>query len=226
MSVLTDTDLEQLLSHTESAGSLAISPYDKKCLTPVGYDLRVGETYTTSDARQVQKDLKDGETITLRPGRTALISTLEHVRMPEDRRITGLIESKVSQVSKGLSHVSTTVDPDWRGHLLIAIHNHAIEKVELAYGETFCTLVFLENTSPSTLDSDKQPGRLDIFLNQFQEKSIKAQRTQNIRDLIPPAIVIAIAAAAYPVFGNSSGFIAAVSVGIVISQFVERRYLR
>jgi deoxycytidine triphosphate deaminase len=160
MSILTDTDLEPLI---DSSGELVISPFNQECLTPVGYDLRIGKTYTTSDIKQVRRNLNEGESITLKPGTTALISTLEYVQMPKSRTVSGLIESRVSQVSKGLSHVSTTVDPDWRGHLLIAIHNHAVEEVKLKYGETFCTIVFLKNESPATRDSNKHPDRLDVF---------------------------------------------------------------
>ncbi|WP_291997222.1 hypothetical protein [Candidatus Accumulibacter sp. ACC012] len=229
MSLLTDTDLEPILSDNlqEQAGDkLVLSPFEEKCLTPVGYDLRVGKTYTVSDMGRKRKDLKQGETITLQPGTTALISTLEFVRMPKDKSITGLIESKVSQVSKGLSHVSTTVDPDWRGNLLIAIHNHAIEAVELGYGDTFCTIVFIKNVSPSTRDCDKQPGRLDIFLDTFQDRSLKAQKIRNRKDFLPPAIVAIAGIGGYLVFGNTPGFVASVAGGVAISQFVERRYLR
>ena len=175
---------------------------------------------------EVRKDLKEGETITLRPGTTALISTLEWIRMPSDKTVTALIESKVSQVSRGLSHISTTVDADWRGELLIAVHNHAIQNVTLQYGNAFCTMVFFRNSSPATRDCDKQPGRLDIFLNQFSERSAKAQRRKNYQDLIPPALVVGAAIGGYLAFGNNPGFIATVAVGVGISQFVERRYLR
>lgn len=229
MSSLTDTDLEPILSDNRQEpddSKLVLSPFSPECLTPVGYHLRVGKTYTASDMGQVRKDLGEGETITLHPGTTALISTLEYVRMPKDKTITGLIESKVSQVSKGLSHVSTTVDPDWRGHLLIAIHNHAIEAIKLAYGETFCTIVFLKNASPATRDCDKQPDRLDIFLDKFRDRSVKAQKTRKHKDFIPPLIVAVAGIGGYVVFGNTQGFVGTIAAGVAISQFVERRYLR
>ena len=228
MAFLTDTDIEKIISTEKDnldVNKLIIAPYEKKSLTPVGYDLRVGSTYTTSDIT-VRKELKKGETIVLRPQTTALVSTLEFIGMPKDRMITGLIESKVSQVSRGLSHISTTVDADWKGELLIAVHNHAIENIELLYGEAFCTVVFLENASPATRDCDKTPGRLDVFLDTFRERSERAQRRRRNKDLIPPSIVVAAALGGYLAFGNNPGFIAAVAVGVAISQFVERRYLR
>lgn len=229
MAFLTDTDLELILSDNPQESDetkLVLTPYKEQCLTPVGYDLRVGQTYTSSDLGEVRKNIEEGEAITLQPGTTALISTLEDVRMPKDRSITGLIESKVSQVSRGLSHVSTTVDPDWRGHLLIAIHNHAIEAVTLHFGDPFCTIVFFQNLSPATRDCEKQPGRLDIFLDQFRDRSVKAQKTRMKKDFIAPAIVVSASVGGYLAFGNNPGLIASVAAGVAISQFVERRYLR
>lgn len=51
MSFLTDTDLELILSDDRQepdGGKLVLAPFDEACLTPVGYDLRVGHTYTSS----------------------------------------------------------------------------------------------------------------------------------------------------------------------------------
>ena len=226
MSFLTDTDLDLLLKSSSDERKLVLSPFEKECLTPVGYDLRVGETYITSDMGDVRKDLHEGEAITLRPGTTALITTLEDVRMPKDRSITGLIESKVSQVSKGLSHVSTTVDPDWQGNLLIAIHNHAVEEIKLTYGDAFCTIVFLKNMTAATRQCDKESGRLGIFINEFQARSTKAQRKKRRFDFVPPVILTAISFVGYKLFGDSPSFVGVVTFAVAISSFVERRYLR
>lgn len=229
MTFLTDTDLDQLISgdsQEKNDSKLVLAPYCEKCMTPVGYDLRVGQTYITSDIPEVRRDLKKGEIITIRPNTTALISTLEWIRMPKDKTLTGLIESKVSMVSRGLSHISTTVDPDYWGELLIAVHNHSVQDILLKYGERFCTIVFFRNETPSTRPCDRQPGRLDIFLKRFQEKSSKGQRERKTKDWVPPAIVTLVAACGYTVFGNTPGFIATVAMGVAISQFVERRYLR
>jgi deoxycytidine triphosphate deaminase len=228
MTFLTDTDLDLILCterRSTDPSKLVIHPYEDRSMTPVGYDLRVGATYTSSDIA-VRRNLREGEKIVLKPKTTALISTLEFVAMPRNGSLTGLIHSKVSQVSRGLSHISTTVDADWKGELLIAVHNHSLEDVELRHGEPFCTMVFLKNSSPPTRESDKTPGRLDIFLDDFREKSQRAKRRRRYQDLVPPAIVVLAGAGGYVAFGNNPGFVAAVTLGVALSQFVQRRYLR
>lgn len=188
MSLLTDTDLEKLIAKELNGApnnALVIHPYSDDSLTPVGYDLRVGITVATSN-EVGRKKLIEGESFAIAPGATALISTLEALRMPLDRSISGLIESKVTKVSKGLSHISTTVDPDWEGHLLIAVHNHSSEKFTMSYGETFCTIIFLKNCSPSTRPCNKDPGRLEIFLEKFDKETSLAARKRALKEYAPP----------------------------------------
>ena len=122
MSLLTDTDLRRILciqKEWPDKNKLHIFPFKEDCLTPVGYDARVGELYASSMSAKMST-LGSGETITIRPGDTVLIETLEDVGMPMNRTISAFITSKVSKVSKGLSHISTNIDADWKGKLLIA----------------------------------------------------------------------------------------------------------
>lgn len=225
MGLLTDTDLEKIISPDPEKilnDSLLISPYNPKSLTPVGYDLRVGTPYATSD-KVGRRELKEGGALEIRPGSTALISTLENIEMPKSRMVSGLIESKVTKVSKGLSHISTTVDPDWKGKLLIAVHNHSSEKFVLTYGDTFCTIVFIKNESPSTRECKKIENRIDVFLNKFDEDTKKSERKRALKIYIPPAIILGSAAIGYIVFGNQIGFSAMAVIGIAISQYVSEK---
>lgn len=222
MSLLTDTDLEKLIAkdiNGASSNALVIQPYSADSLTPVGYDLRVGVRVATSNEVGIKK-LVEGDSLSIAPGATALISTLESLRMPLDRSISGLIESKVTKVSKGLSHISTTVDPDWAGNLLIAVHNHSVEKYTLHYGEPFCTVIFLKNCSPSSKPCEKEPGRLDVFLEKFDRETHLAARKRALKDYLPPAIVVIISGVGWYLFGNAPGFPATVAFSVVISQFV------
>lgn len=225
MSLLTDTDIEKLLAKEVKGASdsaLVIQPYSDDSLTPVGYDLRVGVTVATSN-EVGRKKLVEGESFSIAPGATALISTLENLRMPLDRSISGLIESKVTKVSKGLSHISTTVDPDWEGNLLIAVHNHSSEKFTLHYGEPFCTVIFLKNCSPSTKPCDKEPGRLEIFLDKFDKETTLAARKRALKEYVPPGIILIVSGLGLYYFGNAPGFAAVVGVSVAISQFVSSK---
>jgi len=81
MSLLTDTDIEKLLAKEvkgASESALVIQPYSDDSLTPVGYDLRVGVTVATSN-EVGRKKLVEGESFSIAPGATALIS---HTKKP------------------------------------------------------------------------------------------------------------------------------------------------
>lgn len=167
MSVLTDADILQQLNSTDG---LRIRNLDEDYLTPVGYDLRAGGLCVSSADGKLQILAKD-EKIALKPGSTTLISTLEEIEMPMNRGLSGFIFSKVSLVSKGLSHVSTTIDPDWKGRLVIAIHNHSRSAIEISFGQPFCTLVFLTNKSGSQKPSKREGGRNDLFMRTFAQRN-------------------------------------------------------
>ncbi|MEW6068075.1 MAG: hypothetical protein AB1610_07285 [Nitrospirota bacterium] len=170
MSLLTDTNLKNMICSENTwtdKNKLHIYPFFEDCLTPVGYDLRVGSPYSSA-LKGGTFEIKEGDQIAIIPQDTVLITTLEEVGMPKDRTISALIASKVSKVSKGLSHISTTIDPDWDGKLLIAIHNHSRDTVNLNFAEPLCTVVFFENKSPSTkgqCNMNSANSKLGIILN-------------------------------------------------------------
>ena len=67
MSLLTDADLEKLITDKPSTSSdenIIITPYDPKYLTPVGYDLRIGSPFATSD-KVGRKELKEDQMMKL-----------------------------------------------------------------------------------------------------------------------------------------------------------------
>lgn len=221
--MLTDTNLRNLICNDKEwtdKDKLHIYPFSEDSLTPVGYDLSVGGIYSSS-LKGGPFELKGGDKLTLYPGDTTLITTLETVDMPKNRAVSAIIQSKVSKVSKGLSHISTTIDPDWEGHLLIAVHNHSKNSVRLEFGETFCTVVFFENKLPSTKDCQKIPGRLDIFLNQWSEAARKTRKRERVKAVIPVATIVLVGGLGYFIFGNNPGFIAVVAIGVALSQIIS-----
>jgi len=224
MSLLTDTDLRQIICMDEEWQNrdkhLHIFPFIEKSLTPVGYDLRIGYSYSSA-MHGGPKKISEGDKFVVFPGDTVLITTLEKVGMPQNRSISALIQSKVSKVSKGLSHVSTTIDPDWDGNLLIAVHSHSKNKIELEFGESFCTVVFFENKSVATKDCGKVAGRLDIFVAEWSEKAMKAKKKEAIKSFLSPVIIIVSLVGGYFLFGNNPGFIASVAGGVALSQIIK-----
>jgi deoxycytidine triphosphate deaminase len=223
MSILTDTDLKTLICSDiewKDRNKIHIYPFSGDCLTPVGYDLRIGNRYSSAFKRG-SFEIKEGDQIAICPGDTTLITTLEKVGMPQNRTISALIVSKVSKVSKGLSHISTSIDPDWDGKLLIVIHNHSRETLNLNFAEPFCTVVFFENKSPSTKDCGKPPERSDILLKEWSDVTQKVQRKEWIKSLVPIGIIVIMGGSGYLVFGNQPGFIAMTAIGVGLSQIAS-----
>ncbi len=219
MSLLTDTDLRtrMCIGQTWEDGSkLHIYPFSESCMTPVGYDLRTGKLYSSSVHGGPFK-LEDNGRIGVSRGDTVLIATLEKVDMPKDRSISALIMSRVSMVSKGLSHVATTIDPDWEGNLLIAMTNHSRSTIELQVGQPICTVVFFENKSASTKNCEKLPGRLDIFVNELSSVAQAARKKEFLRLLIPVGIIILLGGVGYMIFRNNPGFVAMTAGGVALA---------
>lgn len=104
----------------------------------------------------------DGETIIIEPNDTALIYTEEAIYVT--KKIGGTYHSKVSLVSKGLGHIGTTLDPEYLGLSLIAVHNHFGKKIKLKVGSTFVSLMFHYLKTPTYVVShNNPPGQIEIL---------------------------------------------------------------
>ncbi len=166
-----DIDIRKCLETKD----LVINPLDDECITPVGYDARIGNIayliYPDGSYKVVDID-SEGE-LRIDGRTTALIGTREYIEL--SGKIAGAIHSKVTLVSKGLSHISTTLDPGWKGKLLIQIHNHLDVTQILEPDETFCTLVFYELKTETESPHKKPPFRVDI--SEYIEKLSNSRRT-------------------------------------------------
>ncbi|NJO75703.1 MAG: hypothetical protein HC833_19210 [Leptolyngbyaceae cyanobacterium RM1_406_9] len=179
MSVLTDSDIERIRCVDEGewdqdSSKLLIQEFATDCLNPMGYDLRVGGFYKTFISKPNLVTIEDGEQVVIKPRDIALISTFEKIRMPKDGSVSALIMSRVTQVSRGLSHISTKVDPGWaEGELLIPVQNISRENINLLYQEKFCTVVFFKNESAplSLYSSGASRSKLVKLLAQTSRQS-------------------------------------------------------
>ncbi len=236
MSLLTDSDLTKMICTTkqewqkrdENNPKIYINPFTETNLKPGSYDLSVGTSYASALKGQFQ--VNDNSPVTLEPGETVLITTLEEIKMPINKKVSALILSKVSQVSKGLSHISTTIDPDWEGKLLIAMTNHSRKSIKLNLREPLCTMIFFENKSAADKESLYAPGRVDILARQFSsmapelqreiEKKKRARRKNfNIRILVSIATIPLSLLLGYLFFKNNlDSFIALIGLGATLSQ--------
>lgn len=225
MSLLTNTDLENIInSNSQSISSLKIHPYNPVNLTPVGYDLTVGHYYYLNGKK---RELKDNEALRVPSNGIVLIESLEEISMPDDKSISAMINSKVSLSCLGLSNISTTVDADWSGKLLIAIRNHSNRKVLLKKNSAFCTVVFFKNNSNARKSSVQKPtGRSDILVDSFMMQSktswkdIVVHFSPVIFVLIPMILWAFQTSDVGAYLDNTSPFIAAL-VGYIVALIIK-----
>ncbi|RJO61024.1 hypothetical protein C4544_03925 [candidate division WS5 bacterium] len=161
MSYFSDVDIRKALNK-----DIVIEPFLPDCLTPIGYDFRVGDFVFSLEKGLL--DLVD-KYYELPPKSTIQILTMELLWVSP--RVGGTFHSKVSLVSKGLSHISTTLDPQWYGRLLITLRNNTDTPIRIKIGETFVTLIFARVRTPTRSPHNKPPLREDILLNQLNQQT-------------------------------------------------------
>lgn len=161
-------------------GELVICPYTKNNLTPVGYNLSFSRFIISKRRKAFVKILhKDKEWyFILKPFDAAIILTRESIWV--SKFIGGTFHSKVSMVSKGLGHVSTTLDPGWYGQLLVPINNPTKEKIKIVIAkdtdtgivyQTFITMVlFRAQEAALNINSDNKSARIELLEQILQDK--------------------------------------------------------
>ena len=80
----------------------------------------------------------------------------------------GTFHSKVKIVSNGFGHISTTLDPDWKGPLLIALNNPSSRRIKLVISSNgkpvpFVTLMFYYFPHSAEKKHDNPANRIDIL---------------------------------------------------------------
>lgn len=115
---------------------------------------------------------------------TVLIVSKEYFSVPE--YIAGYVVSRVSKVSEGFGHVSTCIDPNWSGALLIALSNPMNRPIKIYVGGTACqiennnslaTVSFhYLNTECAEIDREHRGMRFDLLEkhNYTQRRGIRA----------------------------------------------------
>jgi deoxycytidine triphosphate deaminase len=159
MTVLSNVDIER-----ELGDRILIYPFSKSNLRGASYNLT---------ASRLAWNLKDGKSlydastgkVVIPPQSTALIETNESIWVSSE--IAGTYHSKVKLVSKGISHIGTTLDPEYIGSSLITVHNHSDEPIDLnAEKDTFVSLIFHYVETKETIRAGNVPSRPDM-LNRF-----------------------------------------------------------
>ncbi len=176
--VLSDIDIRIAMSDSR----LFIHPFTEASLQPIGYNLTPAH-FVLSTKKGVLEKIHKHAGITfvwISPHDTVLISTREYVYV--DNSLAGTFHSKVKTVSDGYGHISTTLDPDWKGPLLISLNNPSSirKKFIISINDkpiSFVTLILYYLNTATKKNHDNPPFRTDVL----EEYIIKQPRILRFR---------------------------------------------
>ncbi len=155
-------------------------------MQPASYDISPSFIAMSTKCGMLEKIYKrksqyiDSYYIYVKPKDTVLIVSNEFICLPN--YITGYLTSRVSNVSLGFGHISTTIDPNWKGAILIGLSNPTNQPIKINVGEatvedatgkatnlnnktSLATLTFHYLSSPIDIDEQKRKSMRTDLLN-------------------------------------------------------------
>jgi dCTP deaminase len=168
--LFSDEDIKKALEeyNNNPEDGLLIEPFDRKYLSPVGYDLRVGKQGFSWNKKRIINIESEGR-IQIDANDTVVIQTLESLTL--SKKVAATVHSVVSKIiTKGLSDISTTIDPGYTGKLLISVHNYRDSSTELRFQEYFCTVCFYKVDLESKINLNRSIDRDELW-EQLLEKA-------------------------------------------------------
>jgi len=173
------------------SGDIFIAPYNEKQLQPSGYNLTPTYFFYSTKKKKLLTIVRteDETYVMVDKNDTVLVRTRESIAV--SNRLSGAFYSKVKVVSQGFGHVSTTLDPNWEGQLLISLNNPTNKRLKfsiekMVYGNkvynSFVTLEFEYLNLPTVKKSDNVAGRLDI-LDATVEQNVSLLKKRKIDEL-------------------------------------------
>lgn len=97
----------------------------------------------------------DGDSININPAETVFINTGIAIQIPEN--LVGLVYPRSGLACKrGLAPANKVgvIDSDYRGEIMVAMHNHSKEPQTVANGERIAQIVFTPYVAASFLESE------------------------------------------------------------------------
>ncbi|UWP59060.1 dCTP deaminase domain-containing protein [Ruminococcus gauvreauii] len=167
---------------------IQILPFRKENLTDLGYNLTPSD-FIFSTGKKILLEVMTTNSekyVMVPPNDTVLVLSKEYVSI--SKRIMGTFHSRVRTVSQGFGHVSTTLDPGWKGSLLFAVSNTSSKKKKFVLQSDggkglkdvgFVTVIFQYlATELAQIEHDNRAFRVDI-LGQYYNTSSYMKRTYN-----------------------------------------------
>lgn len=189
--LMTDGEIKEALA----SGELIIEQYDEKQLGPCSYDGRAGRQVLVSGIDNLI-DLSVENSVTLRPGDFALIMTHESFRLPLN--MAANIGMKSSLARRGIILLAgMQIDPNFDGHLRLAMYNCAGRPVTIDYLDSICLIEFHRLTKPAVkgvgIYPDLKEGRIPIedkaYLRQLETTSL-SDLARDVRTLTQNMVIL------------------------------------
>lgn len=186
---MNDREIRKAMDEEE----LVICPYQDKNLTPVGYNLTFSRFIISLHKRVFVRLHKEGTEwcFYLRPKETVLVLTMESIWV--SKYIGGTFHSKVSLVTYGLGHISTTLDPGWQGQLLVPLNNPTGDKIRIVVAtetpgqkmeyRTFITMVLFRSETPAIQTVDNETVRIELLEKIVEDIHLSKKERLQIYDL-------------------------------------------
>jgi dCTP deaminase len=147
MAILSDEDLMQGMM----TGTIGISDFSERGLTPNGYDLRIAQISISGDPAAIEKGIA-----VIPPKTMFYVSTVERIRMPDD--LCASLWMRTTWIRKGIIGAFGKIDAGFEGTLTLGGYNASGEPVEIPIGERFCQMVFETLSSASAKNYAKRSG--------------------------------------------------------------------
>jgi deoxycytidine triphosphate deaminase len=143
-SVLIDKDILRFVNE----GKLFTAGFSADQLSGSAYDLRAGDTLT-SRQRSQRFDLAKADFILL-PGETVTVQSFEQLNL-ENPMCMALILSSHRDVSQGVFHPTTSIDPGFSGPLTITMINLGNVGYRLRRHDRIAKVVFMQVSTPDRI---------------------------------------------------------------------------
>ena len=158
-------------------GHLKIYPFLASNLTGIGYNLTTTEfAFSINQGILLTIHERIDATgkkrfVVIPPNDTILFFSKEYIEV--DNTLAGTFHSKVARVSEGLGHICTTLDPTWKGQLLLSVNNPSSKQITFDFdcNGNIMTVLFHKLDTPVTGPNihDNNKGRCELLLAHFAE---------------------------------------------------------
>lgn len=163
-----------------AANEQLLEPFDASLVRGASYDIRAGRTiviaYPEPEGGITPIDLQVKGAWSIPPGHTAILYSLERVRMPANMK--GRLSLRARLATKLLLFTGGLIDPGYEGYLFLPIANLSESPIEIRYGEPVVTAEFVrlrQSARPysvEALDSipeDRKPAVPPLRLRDLSE---------------------------------------------------------